>query len=206
MYFYVFSPPTPGGIPLICAWMHPDWDSREYCGGSRSSSSSSSLFTSWINSGIHYQNVSQFKSRPSSWIQYRCRNTSKRIKRNGRPLEQMYKNHSNGSGFVSMQYEIGILFLLYHWCEIYFCRSQRSKKLKDGQGLNIFWLHCILNLYWMHARKEILKKDCLGKPRVFIFFPYYPKRYKVSLYFKDKLKYKNDTMAYIIINSHYRTT
>lgn len=56
----------------------------------------------------------------------------------------------------------------------------------------------------MHTKKYL--KNCLGKPRFFIFFPYYPNRYKESLYFKDKLEYKNNTMAYIIINSHYRTT
>lgn len=36
VFLWGFFPPTPGGIPLICASMHPDWESREYYGGSRS--------------------------------------------------------------------------------------------------------------------------------------------------------------------------
>lgn len=98
VYFYVFFPLQ---LQVGFHWSVPGCILTERVG---SIVVEEDLLTSWINSGIHYQNVSQFKSRASSWTQYRCRNTSKMIKRNERPWEQIYKNHSNESGFVSMQY------------------------------------------------------------------------------------------------------
>lgn len=57
-----------------------------------------------------------------------------------------------------------------------------------------------------HQASEITNNTLLRKSTNLYFFAYYSKRYNESLYSKGKLNYKNNTMAYTVINSHYKST